>query len=285
MHNEHVRRNLADIHAYIDYPLCPDRAGKLCDIHYHDEIELLLQMSGELVCHLDGSTLKVTPGQTLFIDSLIPHWTETLTPDCSYILLQFDPNDFKSGNRQGRTAARYLPNLSRNSKQSARVIEDEVIADSLQDIWTEYTQKEAGADKMILSHLYYLMGWLERNRYLSQESTFDEQTLQKLSPVLEYIDQNYGKPELSLEMVSDLLGLNSAYFCRTFKRATGHSFTDYLNHVRIAKSENLLRDTAMSVLDISMEVGFSSVSYYNRVFKKIKNCTPSVFRSAQYSSM
>lgn len=285
MQNERVRRNLANIQAYIDYPLCPDRIGKICEIHYHDEIELLLLTSGELICHLDGGSLKVSTGQTLFIDSLIPHWTEALTPRCSYILLQFDPNDFKSGNRQGRSLTRYLPHLNRNSEQTARVIEDEVIADSLRDIWTEYTQKDDGADKMILSHLYYLIGWLERNRYLSEESAFDEQAVQKLAPVLEYIDQNYGKPELSLETVSDLLGLNSAYFCRTFKRATGHGFTEYLNHVRIAKSEALLRDTSLSILDISLEVGFSSVSYYNRVFKKIKNCTPSVYRSAQYSSM
>ena len=285
MHNEHVRRNLADIPAYIDYPLCPNRIGKLCDIHYHDEIELLLMMSGDLICHLDGGTIEVHAGQTLFIDSLIPHWTEMTAPRCSYILLQFDPNDFKSGNRQSRALTRYLPNLTRNSDQIARVIEDPVIADSILDIWTEYTQKDEGADKMILSHLYYLIGWLERNRYWNDTVIFDEQALQKLTPVFEYIDQNYGKPELSLESVSDLLGLNSAYFCRTFKRATGRGFTDYLNHVRIAKSESLLRETPLSILDVSLEVGFSSVSYYNRVFKKIKNCTPSVFRSAQYSSM
>ena len=194
MQNEHVRRNLADIQAYIDYPLCPDRVGKICEIHYHDEIELLLLTSGELICHLDGGSLQLSAGQTLFIDSHIPHWTETLTPRCSYILLQFDPNDFKPGNRQSRALTRYLPNLSRNSEQAARVIEDEVIADSLRDIWTEYTQKDEGADKMILSHLYYLIGWLERNRYLSKNRHSTSRLYKNWRPFLSTLTKTTASP-------------------------------------------------------------------------------------------
>ena len=136
-----------------------------------------------------------------------------------------------------------------------------------------------------MAGLYYLIGWLERSGYLSGVDLPDDQSVQKLLPALEYIDRYYAKQELSLESVSDVLGLNSTYFCRLFKRITGRGFTEYLNFVRITKSEELLQNTSLSILDISLEVGFSSVSYYNRVFKKMKNCTPSVYRSAQYSAM
>ncbi|MBR2132707.1 MAG: helix-turn-helix domain-containing protein, partial [Oscillospiraceae bacterium] len=256
MQNEHIRRNLADIPAYIQYPPHMESAGKICDIHYHDEIELILLMDGQLRCHIDGSSVEVGVGETLFIDSLIPHWTETSTPECSYILLQFNPNDFIFGKSQGRGAARYLRNISHSKQQTVRVIPHEEIADTLKDIWVEYTAKQEGADKMILAYLYFLIGWLERNGYLTEESEVDEQAAQKLTPVFEYIDRHYGKQELSLETVSDLMGLNSAYFCRTFKRATGHGFTEYLNHVRIAKAEDMLRNTNLSILDISLEVGY-----------------------------
>lgn len=285
MQNERVHRNLAEIHARIDRTVHTKGIGQICEIHYHDEIELLHITDGALSCQMDSGNVTVRKGQTLFIDSRIPHQTLAETDPCAYILLQFSPEDFEPGNRQGKNFARYLYGISHQQEQSVRLIEDSEITRVICAMWDEYTEKKEGAGKFILSHLYYLMGWLERKGYLSAQSPFDEQAIQKLAPVLEYIDQNYGKQELSLETVSHVLGLNPAYFCRTFKRATGHGFTEYLNNVRIAKSEALLRDTSLSILDISLEVGFSSVSYFNRVFKKIKNCTPSVYRSAQYSAM
>ena len=285
MQNERVQRNLAEIHAFLSKMERVEGIGKICDIHYHDEIELLLVTSGTLGCYMDGGNLTAQTGQVVFIDSRAPHWTEAESKDCSYILLQFIPDDFEPGNRGGRAAAHPLYRFARPSDQSARLIEDETVARIIRGIWDEYAARKAGAGKFILSGLYYLIGWLERGGYLSAEALPDDQSVQKLIPALEYIDHHYAMQELSLESVSNVLGLNPAYFCRLFKRTSGHGFTEYLNFVRVTKSEELLQNTSLSILDISLEVGFSSVSYYNRVFKKMKNCTPSVYRSAQYSAM
>ncbi|MBQ8383507.1 MAG: helix-turn-helix transcriptional regulator [Clostridia bacterium] len=285
MQNERVRRNLAEIHAFISLTDDIDHTGKLCDIHYHDEVELLLITDGRLCCYLDGDSISAGVGQVIFIDSRVPHWTAALTDDCAYILLQFIPDDFEPGSRAGRSAVRSLYRFARTGTKSARLIEDPSVSAAIRAAWEEYTAKRVGAGKYILSHLYFLLGWLERSGSLAVDALPDDQAVQKLLPVLEYIDGHYGMQELSLEAASDVLGLNPAYFCRLFKRATGHGFSEYLNFVRVTKSEELLQNTSMSILDISLEVGFASVSYYNRVFKKMKNCTPSVYRSAQYSAM
>lgn len=285
MHNERVRRNLAEIHAFLSNSERAEGIGKICDIHYHDEIELLLITRGRLGCYMDGGNLIATAGQVVFVDSRVPHWTEAESEDCSYILLQFIPDDFEPGARGGRSAAHPFYRFARPVDQSARLIDDETVTKIISGIWEEYVARKEGAGKFILSGLYYLIGWLERGGYLSADALPDDQSVQKLLPALEYIDRHYAMQELSLESVSDVLGLNSTYFCRLFKRTTGHGFTEYLNFVRVTKSEELLQNTSMSILDISLEVGFSSVSYYNRVFKKMKNCTPSVYRSAQYSAM
>lgn len=285
MHNERVRRNLAEIHAFISLTEIIDHTGKLCDIHYHDEIELLLITGGQLSCYLDGDFITAGVGQAIFVDSRVPHWTATETDDCAYILLQFVPDDFEPGGRGGRSAVRSLYRFAHTGTESARLIEDPAIITAIRTMWEEYTAKQTGAGKFILSQLYFILGWLERCGVLAIEALPDDQAVQKLLPVLEYIDSHYGMQELSLETAGSVLGLNPAYFCRLFKRATGHGFSEYLNFVRVTKSEELLQNTSMSILDISLEVGFSSVSYYNRVFKKMKNCTPSVYRSAQYSAM
>lgn len=285
MQNERVRRNLADIHAFLSKTEIGNGIGKICEIHYHDEIELILVTDGNLNCCVDGGQITAGCGEVIFVDSRIPHWTEAADERCSYILLQFIPDEFEPGSRNIRSASHPLYRFARTGAQSAQVIRDASVVNALQNIWAEYSARREGAGKFILSDLYYLIGWLERGGYLSADALPDDQSLQKLLPALEYIDQNFQNPELSLEAVSTVMGLNPTYFCRLFKRVSGHGFTEYLNFVRISKSEELLQNTSLSILEISMEVGFSSVSYYNRVFKQLKNCTPSVYRSAQYSAM
>ena len=98
-----------------------------------------------------------------------------------------------------------------------------------------------------------------------------------------YINKNYAD-DLALEDMSAMLGFDRSYFCRIFKSATGATFTEYLNFVRICKAEKRLSEGNDSILDISAEVGFSSVSYFNKVFKKYRNCSPSLYRSAKYAS-
>ena len=82
-------------------------------------------------------------------------------------------------------------------------------------------------------------------------------------------DSQYGV-KYQLDDLSKLLNLNQSYFCRLFKQATNSTFIEYLNFVRVCKAEKLLFTTNKTVSEISMDVGFSSVSYFNRVFKKIK---------------
>lgn len=57
----------------------------------------------------------------------------------------------------------------------------------------------------------------------------------------------------------------------------GNTFTEYLNFVRICKAEHMLR-SGSSISDAAYVVGFSSLSYFNRVFKKYKFCSPSDYK-------
>ena len=90
--------------------------------------------------------------------------------------------------------------------------------------------------------------------------------------------------DITLDDVAKEQNLNPSYFCRVFKRASGSSFVDYLNFVRICKSEKMLATSEKSILEIACDVGFSSLSYYTRIFKRYKNCTPNEYRRAYYES-
>lgn len=72
--------------------------------------------------------------------------------------------------------------------------------------------------------------------------------------------------------------MSYSYFSRTLKKTMGKSFTDYVNLIRISKSEFLLTTTDKPITDIALEVGFSTSSYYIEQFKKFKTLTPKKFR-------
>lgn len=92
-----------------------------------------------------------------------------------------------------------------------------------------------------------------------------------------YIADNFNTP-LTLEDVSDHVHLHPSYFSTVFKSATGLSFKEYLNKVRIEESKILLQNTDFSIIDIAVAVGFEDQSYFSKVFKKYTGTTPKQFR-------
>lgn len=261
------------------------RSDMICDVHYHDEIELIYVTEGAVICFVDERSITVRAGQILFINSRIPHWTKT-PEESEYILLQVGVETLFYGSAMHKSATAYLYSLLQKSSVPIKIIEDAECARMIAQAHRQSRSEEKGCVHFVLSSVYYILGVLEREGCLSSTAELpDGQSVRKLIPALEYMNANYFKQDLSLDDVSSVLGLNSAYFCRLFRKATGHSFTEYLNFLRVSKSEELLRGSSRSILDISLDVGFSSVSYYNRVFKKVKNCTPSIYRSAQYTAM
>lgn len=105
-----------------------------------------------------------------------------------------------------------------------------------------------------------------------------QEYLQKFNDLLSYIDTHY-MDELTLDDMAFKMGFSKFHFSRLFKQYTNHTFCDYLNYRRIKATEELLLDPALSITDIAMEVGFSSIPTFNRLFLKYKKCSPSEYRA------
>jgi AraC-like DNA-binding protein/ligand-binding sensor protein len=94
----------------------------------------------------------------------------------------------------------------------------------------------------------------------------------------EYIREHQGE-KVSLGNVAKAVNMSAFYFCKMFKKAAGINFTDYLSRVRIERAQNLLLNPNLRVSEIAFEVGFQSLTHFNRVFKKITGQSPTDFRS------
>ncbi len=85
---------------------------------------------------------------------------------------------------------------------------------------------------------------------------------------------------ICLATVAKAVNTSTFYFCKLFKRATGLTFTDYLARVRIEKAKTLLLDRNRRVSEVAYDVGFQSLTHFNRVFKKIVGRSPSSYRQS-----
>ena len=91
--------------------------------------------------------------------------------------------------------------------------------------------------------------------------------------------QEHQTEDLKLGQVAKAVNMSSFYFCKMFKKVTNINFTDYVARVRIEKSKNLLLNPNLRVSEIAFEVGFQSLTHFNRVFKKLLGQSPTDYRA------
>ena len=95
----------------------------------------------------------------------------------------------------------------------------------------------------------------------------------RINRVYEYVEEHF-RDTIHLEAIADQLHLTETAFCRLFKKVTGKTFIQYLNEYRIAHACDLLEEGKQSITEVAHASGFSHISHFNRLFKRIHQQTP-----------
>ena len=114
---------------------------------------------------------------------------------------------------------------------------------------------------------------------LSNQLAVQEETREApaISRARAYIAEHHAE-ELSLTQVAQAVNMSAFYFCKSFRKATGLTFTDYVSRVRIEKVKELLLNPNKRVSEAAYEAGFQSLSQFNRVFRRVAGEPPSAYR-------
>jgi AraC-like DNA-binding protein len=102
----------------------------------------------------------------------------------------------------------------------------------------------------------------------------------RMGAVYKYIHANYDKAPDVNEVAANV-HLSTPAFCRYFKRETKMTFTDFVNQYRITQAKTLLLKE-MNVTEVCYEVGFDSLSYFTKLFKKLTGENPSAFKKTRF---
>lgn len=130
-----------------------------------------------------------------------------------------------------------------------------------------------GADQMLKIKLEAFLIELLRTTKASSRFKNDIHSEKNYEEISAYINNNFNQ-KISLNDLCAIFGTNKTTLCRKFREMYGMTIVNYINHLRIKQSKVLLREGELSISQIATMVGFDSVHYFSKTFKKSENKSP-----------
>ncbi len=254
--------------------------------HDHDFYEMGLITQGRAYHKTLSGKRRIKKGSLVFVKPRVPHGyaVDEKQKVINFIFSkQFlsGIDSFCSGSgskEQFRFSSLFDVHSSRplQLKPDEFILCDQIIS----RIRTELDKKEKYCFAMVRSLFAELCVSLMRSEQKSgslAEQSKESESDRRIEKTIRYIEENYSE-KLSLDEIAVCASYSPAYMSNFFKKQTGYALFEYINEVRIQKACDILRNTDRTVLEVAYEVGFNSISLFNRTFKKLRGTTPRDFR-------
>lgn len=161
-----------------------------------------------------------------------------------------------------------------------RLQEKEVIEALFRKLLFEYTNKSAVYQLRCKALLLNIFSEVMQQVFENQGIKTNYSNFGVFYKLISYIEQHYFQ-KVVLSDLAELVGLSGDYVSRIFREKTNCSAIEYLNNYRLKKAKSLLMQEDLKITDVAGMVGFESIYYFSRLFKKKEGISPIVFRKAQ----
>ena len=144
---------------------------------------------------------------------------------------------------------------------------------------------EAVTEKLIkqcnqCSSLSELWNWVkefQKTHILELQRERENDSVRPIRMAKQYMANHFSEP-ITLESISEYVGLSSAYFSALFKKTEREGFVKYLTNLRINEAKALLRESTLSVADICRKVGYNDLKHFTQTFEKTTGIKPAAYR-------
>ena len=147
----------------------------------------------------------------------------------------------------------------------------------LSDYYIRRLDEATTEDELRKIHRECILDYSNRMRQITARTVHSVQCIKAMKYVQNHLHEN-----ISLEEVSKKVGLERTYFCRLFAKSVGISFTEYVAREKIKAACRMLEHSEYNCTEIGQFLGFSSDSYFGKIFKKYKGITPAQYRKKMY---
>jgi len=255
--------------------------------HFHDEIELTCITFGSGLRHVGHDYSSYDNGDLILIGKNLPHSGFGLNASNPHeeIVIQFD-----------ESLVTEAQNLLVELKSLPKLLENSKFGVSFYGNTLQYGKNKMREINSAPVHKrVYLLLQLLGDLSLSNEYILLNETLipakkvlnakVRLQTIFSFIEANYAH-DFKVKEIADLVGLSIPSFSSYFKRSTSYTFSQWLNNYRIQRACYYLSQ-GNNVSETCSKCGYNSLSYFIRIFKRVKGITPRQFaqkRNLQYQS-
>lgn len=248
-------------------------------LHWKDSIEILFVLKGTIGVDIESKTyimkeydIEILNPDEVFRISSNDH-------DNIVLILDINPHFFAEYYSDAMDTFYYSGSKDLKSQSGEKY---HVLRRLIAILFYEYISKldnyAQAIDRNLLTLMYHLLNNFHYLFYIEESLKDNTYQLQRYHRIVKYLSNNYMN-KISLQDIAIQEFLNSGYLSFKIKDTLGLGFNDYLNQIRIEKSKKLLLDSDKSISEISDEVGFSHVRYYNKHFKMHYNMIPMQYRN------
>jgi len=265
----------------VECVLSPDQSVSLAGVgshwHFHPEMELTLFTSGNGTRFVGDHIGEFQAGDLVLLGANLPHYWHAMGDSTGLSLQWHFPLDHpfwafpenECNRKLFEQASRGLHLMGNSAGEISRLM-------------MELTQAR---DTARLGHLFAILGKLltanAKNRpYLSRQPVFvsaEPHHQQAISKAVRYL-VNHFREEILLQDLLQLTALSRPTFSRQFKQHSGRSFSEFVTQLRLQAACRELNETSHSILDVSLNCGFTQISFFNRLFRRELGCSPSQHR-------
>ncbi|MEW9052867.1 MAG: AraC family transcriptional regulator [Neobacillus sp.] len=253
-------------------------------LHKHDYIEVNYVYNGELEQTVGGKKITLKMGELLLLNQHIEHEIKACSTQDIVINFIIRPEFFEfifSFLSSDNIVSDFLINSVYNNTQNGqflyfKVAEIQSIQDLVGKIIDEIMFPSTFSDATI--KLYMGLFLIELIKNSDKVERKEEASLQHYLIVesLKYIEENF--KNASLYELADQLNQSHYGLSKTIKKATGHTFKEFLQERRLVKAKELLESTDMPITSIIEQVGYDNISYFYRIFKGKYGLTPKEYK-------
>ena len=254
-----------------------DRYAAAC--HWHPDLEYILILEGAMDYFVNGQTIHMEAGEGIFVNSKRLHYGYSKdNSDCSFLVVVVHPELLGEGthvggeyikSKFGSETEDYILLTGRSDWQS-------VALTCIGRIYEEMHSRTRNPLRLI-SQIASLCACIGDNIQPASTGRTDERSWLAVWSMTGFIQQNYGS-KITLDDIAASGSVCRSKCCRLFSEYVGQAPNAYLTRYRINKSLEMLRETKMSVIEVSMACGFQSPSYFTQVFQKEVGSTPRDYR-------
>lgn len=250
--------------------------------HFHNEYEIYYLLSGERYYFIEKQIYHVKKGSLVFIDRNQIHKTvgaNAIYHDRILILISADEIGplLKLCNNMD-VASFFSKNFGIIDLNEAG---QKYVESLLLFIIREMKKKHSNYEFMVKMKLAELLVYALRCKTGENTTLLNvpvkTEKYKKISEIAEYINENYHN-KISLADIARDFYISKCYLSRIFKEVSGFTVNEYINITRIKKAQQLLEKTDHNITEIADLVGYESITYFEKVFKKYLETSPLKYR-------